>query len=58
MELRYRGNVYQAQNTQVETLDLGEKAQFLGQTYVRRRPKPQYTSQLGIRKYRGIIYGG
>ena len=57
MELRYRGNIYQLQDNQVETIVASQTGRFLGQTYYLRRhiTKP-IKSHLGIRKYRGVTY--
>jgi hypothetical protein len=57
MELRYRGISYQPQEALVETIPSNIAAKFLGKPYLVRRPLNLSSSQLGLRKYRGIAYG-
>jgi hypothetical protein len=58
MELRYRGQSYQVKDAQIETIPSDLAAKFLGKPYFVRRPfNPSSSSQLGLRKYRGIAYG-
>jgi hypothetical protein len=58
MELRYRGQSYQVKDAQIETIPSDLAAKFLGKPYFVRRPlNPYSSSQLGLRKYRGIAYG-
>ena len=57
MELRYRGISYQPQEALVETIPSNITAKFLGKPYLIRRPLNPSSSQLGLRKYRGIAYG-
>ena len=58
MKLRFLGQAYFSQQNQMETLPSEHTARFLGQKYVLRRPVSAAQSQLGIRKYRGVFYGG
>ena len=62
MELRFLGQVYSTNNNSVETIDTENTARFLGRSYTLRRPvQPvqhlQFKSQLGLKKYRGVVYG-
>jgi hypothetical protein len=57
MQLRYRGTTYQAQETKVESTTSVETARFLGRTYIRYLPLQINKSQLGEKKYRGVVYG-
>lgn len=57
MELRFLGQVYSSQNNRVETIPSDHTASFLGQPYHLRRPVKTFKSQLGVRKYRGVVYG-
>ena len=57
MELRFLGQVYSANNNQIETMKTKDTARFLGQAYTPHRPVRSFKSQLGLRKYRGIAYG-
>ena len=57
MKLRFLGQAYSTSNNQVETIPSDYTACFLGQRYTLRRPIQTFKSQLGIRKYRGIVYG-
>ena len=58
MRLRFLGQTYSAANNQIETIASSNKARFLGQNYTINVPVTTVKSQLGARKYRGIIYGG
>ncbi|MEM9276495.1 MAG: DUF4278 domain-containing protein [Cyanobacteria bacterium P01_F01_bin.143] len=58
MQLRFLGQAYSTENNQVETTAAEHTAHFLGQSYTPRRPVKTSNSQLGLRKYRGIAYGG
>ena len=58
MKLRFLGQAYSAKNNQVETVETEHKARFLGQSYIPHRPVQPFNSKLGLRKYRGIAYGG
>ena len=57
MELRFLGQVYSANKNQIDTKETKHTARFLGQAYTPRRPVKNFKSQLGLRKYRGIVYG-
>lgn len=57
MRLRFLGHAYYTFDRQIETVASQHTAHFLGQSYTLRRPIQTYKSQLGIRKYRGVIYG-
>ena len=57
MKLRFLGEAYSTNNNQVETIASEHTAHFLGQSYTPRRPVKTVNSQLGTRKYRGVIYG-
>jgi hypothetical protein len=57
MELRYRGQSYQVKEAQIETIPSDIIALFLGKPYFVRRPLNLSSSQLGLKKYRGIAYG-
>lgn len=57
MELRFLGQTYSTSNNQLETETLNQTGRFLGQSYTLRRPTPTFKSQLGLRKYRGVVYG-
>ena len=59
MELRFLGQVYSTNNNSVETIDTENTARFLGRSYTLRRPVQnlQFKSQLGLKKYRGVVYG-
>ncbi|MDJ0904255.1 MAG: DUF4278 domain-containing protein [Xenococcus sp. MO_188.B8] len=58
MKLRFLGQAYSAKNNQVETVATEHTARFLGQSYIPHRPVQPFNSKLGLRKYRGIAYGG
>ena len=58
MQLRFLGQAYSSSNRQVNTVASENTAHFLGQSYTPRRPITTSKSQLGLRKYRGIAYGG
>ena len=55
--LRSLRQTYSAANHQVETVASDCTARFLGQNYTLRRPIQTFKSQLGVRKYRGVVYG-
>lgn len=57
MKLRFLGQAYSTSNTSVETIPSDCTANFRGQTYHLRRPLHSVKSQLGLRKYRGVVYG-
>ena len=57
MQLRYRGTTYSTQETKLEAADSTETARFLGQTYIRHLPLEVSKSKLGVKKYRGVVYG-
>lgn len=57
MNLRYRGVDYQPKNFQVQTITSENYARFLGNTYHIRRPQVNFTTQLNLKKYRGVAYG-
>ena len=57
MELRFLGKTYTASNNQVETETLEQTGRFLGRSYNLHRPVTTTKSRLGIRKYRGVVYG-
>ncbi|ELS04204.1 hypothetical protein Xen7305DRAFT_00039320 [Xenococcus sp. PCC 7305] len=58
MQLRFLGQAYSTDNNQIRTVATEQTARFLGQSYTPRRPVQTSNSQLGLRKYRGIAYGG
>ncbi len=57
MQLIYRGQIYYTSNNQVETIPSEHTARFRGQSYNPHRPVKTSNSQLGLRKYRGVVYG-
>ena len=59
MQLRFLGQTYSASNTLVSTVKTESQACFLGQMYTLRRPVKSLKTQssLGLRKYRGVVYG-
>ena len=57
MKLHFLGHTYSTSNHQVNTVASLHTARFLGQSYTLRRPIQTFKSQLGVRKYRGVIYG-
>ena len=57
MQLHFLGQSYSTSNNQVETTASEHTARFLGQNYTPRRPVKTSSSQLGLRKYRGVAYG-
>ena len=57
MQLRFLGQAYSTANNSVETVASEQTARFLGRRYNTRLPIQNPTSQLGVRKYRGVIYG-
>lgn len=58
MQLRFLGQPYSTSDNQVEAIPTGYTARFRGQTYVPNRPAQPFKSKLGLRKYRGVSYGG
>lgn len=60
MKLRFLGQTYSGNNSQIETLPSEHQARFLGQRYAIRRPLPTIQSQIDVgdvkRKYRGVMY--
>ncbi|MGK7898520.1 MAG: DUF4278 domain-containing protein [Xenococcus sp. (in: cyanobacteria)] len=58
MKLRFLGQTYSATDNQIRTAATEHTAKFLGQTYIPHRPIQPFNSKLGLRKYRGIAYGG
>ncbi len=58
MQLRFLGQAYFSSNNQVETTATEHTARFRGHSYTPRRPVKTSNPQLGLRKYRGIPYGG
>ena len=58
MKLRFLGQAYFSNCDRIETFPSEHTARFLGQNYIPYRPvMPAAKSQLGIRKYRGVVYG-
>ena len=57
MKLHFLGQAYSTSNNQVETIPSDYTAHFLGQRYTLRRPIQIFKPQLGMRKYRGVVYG-
>ena len=57
MKLRFLGQTYYTSSDRIETIPSDCTACFLGQSYHIRRPIQTFKSQLGVRKYRGIVYG-
>ena len=57
MQLRFLGQAYSSSHRQVETVASENTAHFLGQSYTPRLPVNTSKSQLGFRKYRGVVYG-
>ena len=58
MQLRFLGQAYSTSDNQVETVATEHTARFRGHSYTPRRPVKTSNPQLGLRKYRGIPYGG
>ena len=58
MQLRFLGQAYSTSDNQIEPIPSEHTARFRGQTYVPNRPVRPFKSQLGLRKYRGVTYGG
>jgi hypothetical protein len=56
MELRFLGQTYSTSSHQIDTETTNETGRFLGQKYTLRRPITTM-QQLGLRKYRGVVYG-
>ncbi|MBE9046938.1 DUF4278 domain-containing protein [Pleurocapsales cyanobacterium LEGE 10410] len=59
MELRFLGQAYSTSNSFASTVETENTARFLGQTYTLRRPANNLKSspRLGLKKYRGVVYG-
>ena len=57
MKLRFLGQAYSKSNNQIETQPSIHTARFLGQSYTPCQPLLSAKSQLGVRKYRGVVYG-
>jgi hypothetical protein len=57
MKLHFLGQTYSASNYQVKTAPSAYTARFLGQIYTPSLPLQPIKSQLGLRKYRGVVYG-
>ena len=57
MKLHFLGQTYSTSNHSVPTVAINNTARFLGQSYTLRRPVHTFKSQLGVRKYRGVVYG-
>ena len=57
MKLQFLGQTYSANNNKVETTATEYTACFLGRRYTVRRPIQNVNSSLGVRKYRGVVYG-
>lgn len=47
---------YTASSNQIETEASEQTGRFLGRKYTISRPVPTFKSQLGVRKYRGVVY--
>ncbi|MEL6439580.1 MAG: DUF4278 domain-containing protein [Cyanobacteria bacterium J06621_8] len=57
MKLRFLGQAYTALDNSVETIVSKHTAQFLGRTYMLRRPANKINSASGVsKKYRGVTY--
>lgn len=56
MELRFLGQIYTTDHHQVKTFPSEYTARFLGQMYTPYLPLQLKKSQLGLRKYRGVVY--
>lgn len=57
MQLSFLGNKYDANLNAVATEPSNVTASFMGNRYQVRRPRPaSATTQLGLRKYRGVTY--
>ena len=58
MQLRFMGQTYTANSTEVATVASEQTATFKGQKYQIRVPVPTAKSQLNtqVRKYRGVTY--
>ncbi len=55
MELRFLGQAYSTSNNQVATITSENTGRFLGQSYNLRHPVKTFKSQLGLRKYGGVV---
>ncbi len=58
MKLNFLGQTYSASLNEIHTETSGEIGQFLGQKYQIKNSVKNYKSKLGLRKYRGVVYGG
>ena len=58
MQLRFLGQSYTTSSNQVETEITNQTGSFLGRKYPLHRPVKTTNSQLGLKKYRGVAYGG
>ena len=58
MKLSFLGQTYSTSSKSIETVAIPHIARFRGQSYILRRPVKslQLKTQLGLKKYRGIIY--
>ncbi len=57
MQLRFLGQAYSTSHNQIEIAAPKHTPPFLGQSYTTRRPVPKFDSHLGLRTYRGVVYG-
>ncbi len=57
MKLRFLGQTYSTSFKQIDTKASEQTGCFLGQKYKLRLPIATSRQQLGIRKYRGVVYG-
>ena len=57
MKLRFLGQAYSTANNCLETIPSEHTARFLGQSYTLHRPLATPNARLGLRKYRGVVYG-
>ncbi|RMF26410.1 MAG: DUF4278 domain-containing protein [Cyanobacteria bacterium J083] len=61
MELTYRGIRYQPKSPFMKTVESGMRAKFLGKDYQIKQyylDSLEMKPQLGLRRYRGLAYGG
>jgi hypothetical protein len=56
MELRFLGQTYSTSNVRLETETTNQTGHFLGQKYDLRSPILTTKPQLGVKKYRGVVY--
>lgn len=56
MQLTYCGISYTSSNSAIETVATSDRASFLGQTYIRRRPVDVPTQPQFKLVYRGVPY--